>query len=145
MDLWTQVSLPNPRFEASYERIFGADVAMGRHSEAFFTAFYRRFLDNREVAKLFAQVDMKRQVEMMRRSLLQLASFYVLGERSAEMQRLAQIHRRLHLDSRMFDLWMQALLDTVQEFDEQCDETTLLAWSWAMAPGITYIRHSLVE
>lgn len=118
---------------------------MGQQSDAFFTAFYRRFLVNPEVAARFARVDMRRQVEMMRRSLFQLASFYVLGETSSAMTRLADIHQRLGLASRLFDLWLQALLDTVQEFDDQCDEATLLAWGWAMAPGITFIRHSLVQ
>ncbi len=139
------MALTNPRFEASYERIFGADVAMGQQSEAFFTAFYQRFLLNPEVTARFAGVDMRRQVEMMRRSLLQLASFYVLGEPSSAMNRLAEVHQRLGLVSRLFDLWLQALLDTVQEFDDQCDEMTLLAWAWAMAPGITFIRHSLIQ
>ncbi len=139
------MALTNPRFEASYERIFGADVAMGHQSEAFFTAFYERFLQNPEVAARFAGLDMRRQVEMMRRSLFQLASFYVLGEPSSAMNRLAEVHQRLDLASRLFDVWLQALLDTVQEFDDQCDEMTLLAWAWAMAPGITFIRHSLVQ
>ena len=139
------MALTNPRFEASYERIFGADVAMGQQSEAFFTAFYQRFLLNPEVTARFAGVDMRRQVEMMRRSLFQLASFYVLGEPSSAMNRLAEVHQRLDLASRLFDVWLQALLDTVQEFDDQCDEMTLLAWAWAMAPGITFIRHSLVQ
>lgn len=139
------MALPNPRFEASYERIFGADVAMGQQSEAFFTAFYQRFLLNPDVAARFAGVDMRRQVEMMRRSLFQLASFYVLDEPSSAMNHLAEVHQRLGLMSRLFDLWLQALLDTVQEFDDQCDEMTLLAWAWAMTPGITFIRHSLIQ
>lgn len=139
------MALPNPRFEASYERIFGADVAMGQQSEAFFMAFYQRFLLNPEVTARFAGVDMRRQAEMMRRSLFQLASFYVLGEPSSTMNRLAEVHQRLGIVSRLFDLWLQALLDTVQEFDGECDEMTLLAWAWAMTPGITFIRHSLIE
>ena len=139
------MALPHPRFEASYERIFGADVAMSQHSEAFFTEFYARFLVNPEVAARFAGVDMRRQAEMMRRSLFQLANFYVLGETSSAMSRLADIHQRLGLTSRLFDVWLQALLDTVQDFDDQCDEATLLAWGWAMAAGITFVRHSLVQ
>jgi truncated hemoglobin YjbI len=145
MDMWTQVALPNPRFEVSYERIFGADVAMGQQSEAFFTAFYARFLLDPEVAARFAGLNMRRQVEMMRRSLFQLASFYVLGEPSSAMSRLSEVHQRLDLAPGLFDVWLQALLDTVQEFDDQCDEATRLAWAWAMTPGITFIRLSLVQ
>ena len=139
------VALPNPRFEASYERIFGSRVAVDERSNAFFSAFYRRFLAHPGVAVLFARVDMRRQEDMLRKSLFQLATYYVLGEVTAELQRLAAVHRRLGLDPQLFDVWMQALLDTVAEFDPNCDDATRLAWGWAMAPGITYLRLNLVE
>ena len=134
------VALPNPRFESSYRRLFGDGVAMGDRSEAFFSAFYRRFLANSEIAELFEHVDMDRQAEMLRRSLFTLASFYVLDDASPELRRLAEVHERLGLRPHLFDFWLQCLLDTVKEFDPCCDEATLLAWGWALAPGITYIR-----
>jgi hemoglobin-like flavoprotein len=134
------VALPNPRFEASYERLFGGEVAMGGKGAAFFESFYQRFLTDPEIARLFERADMKRQREMLRRSLFTLVSFYVLDEVSPELKRIAEVHHRLGLKPGMFDWWMQCLLDTVGEFDPQCDEATLLAWGWAMAPGITYIR-----
>lgn len=134
------MSLPNPEFEASYERLFGGEVTIGASADAFFRAFYRRFLDNPGVAGLFAHVDMDRQVEMLRKSLFQLASYYVLGVVTPELVRIAEVHHRVGLKPKMFDVWMQALLDTVQEFDPSCSEATLLAWGWALAPGITYIR-----
>ena len=134
------MALPNPRFEASYERLFGGDVAMAGRGDVFFRAFYRRFLGLPDVARLFAGVDMARQVEMLRKSLFILASYYVLGEVSPELKRIAAVHQRIGLSSRMFDDWMRCLLDTVAEFDPETDEATLLAWGWALAPGITYIR-----
>ena len=110
------MALPNPRFEASYERLFGGDVAMAGRGDVFFRAFYRRFLGLPEVARLFAGVDMARQVEMLRKSLFILASYYVLGEVSPELKRIAAVHQRIGLSSRMFDDWMRCLLDTVAEF-----------------------------
>lgn len=113
---------------------------MGGKGAAFFESFYQRFLTDPEIARLFERADMKRQREMLRRSLFTLVSFYVLDEVSPELKRIAEVHHRLGLKPGMFDWWMQCLLDTVGEFDPQCDEATLLAWGWAMAPGITYIR-----
>ncbi|MCP5180401.1 MAG: globin [Pseudomonadales bacterium] len=134
------MSLPNPRFESSYERLFGDNIAVGEEADPFFVAFYERFLRDPAVAGLFSRVDMRRQAQMVRKSLFQLASYYVLGDASAELKRIAALHRRVGLQPGMFDAWMAALLETVRQFDPECDEATLLAWGWAMAPGITYIR-----
>ena len=134
------MSLPNPLFEASYERLFGGGVSLGSEADAFFARFYEHFLANEAVAALFVDTDMARQVEMLKRSMLHLASFYVLDEANAELARLSQIHQHLGIGPEMYDLWLEALLATLREFDGECDERTELAWCWAMTPGITYMR-----
>ena len=40
---------------------------------------------------------------------------------------------------------MQALIDTAAEFDPEFEEATELAWCWALAPGIAYMRLKLTE
>ena len=134
------MSLPNPLFESSYKRLFGGDVALGQETDAFFERFYDHFLENPEVAELFVDTDMSQQVQMLKRSLLHLVSFYVIDEPNAELTRLAQLHRTLGIRSVLLDQWLLALLATVRELDEACDERTELAWCWAVAPGMTYMR-----
>jgi truncated hemoglobin YjbI len=132
--------LDNPRFRESYERLFGVRVTMGESADRFFERFYDLFLEDPEVAELFASTDMQRQVQMLKKSLFQLVSFYVLNEPSAELRRLAEIHKAVGVSPVMFDTWMQALLKTVEEFDPEFNELTELSWCWALAPAMTYMK-----
>ena len=77
---------------------------------------------------------------MLKKSLFQLVTYYVVGEPNAELERLAHVHDRLGIDASAFDTWMLALVETAAEFDDQWDEATRLAWCWALAPGIAYMR-----
>lgn len=139
------MSLDNPRFRESYERLFGVGVTLGDDADRFFERFYDLFLEDPEVAELFASTDMRRQVQMLKKSLFQLVTFYVLNEPSAELNRLAEIHKVVGVSPRMFDTWMQALLNTVEALDPEFDELTELAWCWALAPGMTYMKLRLVD
>ena len=134
------VALPNPHFEASYARIFGQDVGMDERADEFFTTFYHRFREEPGIAGMFASTDIARQVQMLKKSVFQLVSFYVIPSPSAEMERLAMLHHRLGLESDLFDAWMRALLDTAAQYDPEYNEVTELAWCWALAPGIAYMR-----
>ena len=60
--------------------------------------------------------------------------------RFAELERIAQVHNRLGIADAFYDLWLDALVSAVREYDEQADEATELAWRWALTPGITYMR-----
>ena len=143
---WDKVrfmALPNPRFEESYARIFGHGITMDDSADEFFRAFYDNFLVDAQIAALFTDTDIERQVGMLKRSLFQLVSYYVVGEPTAELDRLALVHKKQGVESTMFDVWMQALLDTAAQFDADFDETTRLAWCWAFAPGIAYMRLKL--
>ena len=136
----TGMALPNPHFEASYARIFGQDVGMDERADEFFTAFYHRFLNEPGIADMFAGTNIVRQVQMLKKSVFQLVSFYVVNAPTSEMERLAILHQRLGLSGDLFDAWMRALLDTVRDYDPQYDELTEIAWCWALAPGIAYMR-----
>lgn len=134
------MALPNPHFEASYARVFGGEVGMDERADAFFASFYQRFLEAPDVARLFAGTDVARQVQMLKRSVFQLVSYYVVGTPSAELERLAALHQRLGLSGELYDAWVRALVETAAEFDPDFDETTELAWCWALAPGVTYMQ-----
>ena len=134
------MTLPNPRFEESYARIFGHGVSMDEGADDFFRTFYSKFLKDPDIAVLFANTDLGRQVAMLKKSLFQLVSYYVVGEPTAELDRLALLHKKLGIAPEAFDVWMQALIDTAAEYDDGFDEATRLAWCWALAPGIAYMR-----
>ena len=134
--------MQNPLFEDSYARLFGSGIHSG-NSDYFFERFYQHFLSVPEVASLFANTDMKQQVAMLKRSLFHLTTFYVTSVPSAQLQQMAQVHRALDVQPDMFDDWLNALVETVIELDVAADESTKLAWCWALSPGITYMRLAL--
>lgn len=137
------VTVENPVFEESYRRLFGEGISIGEQAEDFFRDFYARFLISPEIAKQFEDVDLDRQVSMLRKSLYQLIAFYLFDEPSADLRRLAELHQRLGLTRSMFDQWLEALVATVEAHDAQFDEQVRLAWCWALSPGITYMKLAL--
>ena len=130
----------NPLFDASYARVFGEGVGISSESDPFFQSFYRHFLADPEIAAVFSQTDMSRQVSMLRKSFFHLVAFYVSHEPSAELARIAQVHQKIGIRSSYYDRWLDALVSAVREFDPFCDQATELAWRWALTPGITYMR-----
>ena len=133
--------MSNQRFDASYRRLFGEGIATGdAESDRFFEAFYRRFLEHPDIAELFRDTDMARQVVMLRKSFFHLAGFYVTHSPSGEMERMARIHEQLGVGQIDYDRWLDCLVDTVAEFDPDCDEATQLAWRLALTPGITFMK-----
>ena len=130
----------NPLFDESYDRVFGSGVGLSEAATPFFELFYRHFLTDQSIADAFSQTDMNRQVSMLRKSFFHLVAFYVSHEPSAELARIAHIHHRLGIDDGYYDLWLDALVSVVRDFDPQCDHATELAWRLALTPGLTYMR-----
>jgi truncated hemoglobin YjbI len=139
--------LSNPKFEASYCRLFSTEVVgiIGESPaiDTFFVEFYRLFLSDKNVSKFFANSDMTHQIGMLKRSLFQLTSCWVLGKPSSELVRLAELHSKLKISPDLLDIWLEALLDTIAAADPEYDEATRLAWCWALAPGIFYMKSFL--
>jgi hemoglobin-like flavoprotein len=128
-------------FEESYARIFGDQVGITQTGDAFFDRFYDIFLSKSpRIANMFSRTDMSRQATMLRRSLYEFVTFYVTGQVNEEMRRIAGLHQRLDISADLFDLWLDALVETVAEVDEECTELIEFAWRLAMAPGITYVK-----
>lgn len=132
--------MKNPLFDSSYRRLFGEEIATDEGADPFFAAFYRRFLEDPDVAEAFADTDMRRQVVMLRKSFFHLAGFYITNMPSSELERMARIHWRLGIGAIHYDRWLDCLVDTVAEFDPDCDTATELAWRLALTPGITYMK-----
>ena len=109
----------------------------------FFEAFSARFLSSSaEIAERFANTDMQHQKKMLRKSFYSLFAFYASGQGEDYIRRIAESHNRAHLDIRpeFYDIWLECLIATVDEYDEEFCEDTELAWRLVMTPGITYMK-----
>lgn len=131
-------------FDESYQRLMGRGVAISEQGSCFFNCFYKKFTAaSPEVNEKFASTDFTRQVKMLRRSMFHMVALYETRSENWYLLEIAESHSKRDYDIKpaLFDLWLEALIETVREMDpEFCDDVEL-AWRVAMTPGITLMKH----
>jgi len=128
------------QFVDSYSRIGGRDLA----SSDFFDAFYRHFVGaSPDVAEKFKDTDMDRQREMLRLSLDHMVYFAIDKEETREIARVANLHDQSNADipPRLYDQWLDSLVETVSQFDPDYNADVEAAWREALLPAIDYMKH----
>ncbi len=114
-----------------------------RASEGFIDTFYEHFLaKSEEVKKKFRGTDFTRQKLMLRESLLMLLLVNQnRPEALQELERLGERHSRRGVDipPHLYDLWLDALCEAVEEHDPEYRPTLNDKWRAAMGPGIKMI------
>ena len=131
-------------FEASYERVIGQGIGITEKGQSFFMRFYEIFLNTSDkVPEKFKNTDMNRQVLMIQKGLYQLISFYLIKNDSDYLIAIAESHNKKHYDiePELYDLWLKALLQAVEELDPEYHEGLRLAWEIVMTPGILYMKY----
>ena len=111
--------------------------------DAFFDRFYDILIgSNADVAAKFEGVDMERQKRVLRDSLRELAVFFASHTITPDMEKLARIHSRAHLDiaPRLYDIWMDSLVKAAHETDSEFDDRAELAWRLVLSPGIEFMK-----
>ncbi|MBD3647467.1 MAG: globin [Pseudomonadales bacterium] len=130
-------------FEASYDRVVGKGVGITEKGQRFFERFYENFFAlSEEVQTKFRNTDMQVQVGMLEKSMYHLISFYVAKEASDYLRTMAEMHskERHDISPGFYDLWMDALVQTVRELDPEFEDKIELAWRIAMTPGLLYMK-----
>jgi len=126
-------------FDASYKRILNND----KNGISFFEAFYLQFLQTDiEIALRFTNTDMATQQSMLKKSFYSLFAFYASGQADDAIRNIAERHNHNNLDIKpeFYDLWLECLIETIKQYDEQfCDEVEL-SWRLVMTPGIIYMK-----
>ncbi|REK22189.1 MAG: globin [Planctomycetota bacterium] len=123
--------------------IFTASLARCVTSDAFVATFYRRFLaSSDEVRAKFQHTDFAVQHRMLLRSL-ELIAAATAGdvEGLAELNARAESHDRHHLNIKrpLYELWLDALLETAREFDPEWDDSIEVAWRSVLGHAIDYM------
>ncbi len=132
-------------FNNSYERVsdWQSSAAVSARSNEFFFRFYEIFTaKSPEVAAAFRNTDMTRQVRMLRQSIVYLVNFYATHNADDFLRRIARRHARSDLDIApyLYDLWLEALLEAVAEFDPRFSDETAEAWRMVLRPGIEFMK-----
>ena len=126
-------------FKESYTRVLTQKI----DGKEFFEFFYTKFIQSsEEVAEKFKDTDMERQQQVIKDSLHHMLNCYVQREINDEVIRIAVLHNKANLDipPKLYDLWLECLIETAGEFDEEFDKYVELAWRTVLSIGITYMK-----
>lgn len=101
-------------------------------NEAFIPAFYERFLSSsEEVRDKFIHTDFDQQNRMILQSL-RLAAGATAGEPASlrDLRERAETHsrHRMNIKPKMYDWWLESLIETAREFDPVWSEGIESAW-----------------
>ena len=118
--------------EPTSKTLFLESVERCVASKAFIPAFYKRFLASSDAVKQkFRFTDFSQQEQLLHRSLI-LCAGATTGAPGAlrEIDERARTHDRDHLDIEpgLYDVWLEAIINTASEFDSYWDEPTENAW-----------------
>lgn len=109
----------------------------------FLQAFYRNFLAAcPEAVPHFAGTNFDQQTKLLRHAIGMLLIFpHQPNKEPNLLSRVAERHSRenLDIDPSLYRPFVDALIQTVKEFDGSCTPTVEAAWRETVAPGIAYM------
>jgi len=109
----------------------------------FFVDFYKRFTNShKDISKIFANTNVDRQVSMLQESLLYMIDFANSDVASPRIHRLATLHgaSNMNIPARIFELWIDCLVEAVRERDPQFTPEIETAWRVKLAPGLAFFK-----
>jgi len=124
-------------FNDSYKRAVKPDP------NSFYKRFYESFIAaDPRIAKLFAKTFMNLQREMLKQSMAIMMSFQDVMEPNNELKEIAMMHGKGKLDipPNFYEIWLDCMIKTVEEFDPGFDDGVEMAWRVIMAPGVAYMQ-----
>ena len=109
----------------------------------FLRRFYTLFVASSDtVARKFERTDLKKQARMLKASLYIMMLASGESEKVVHLERLARLHSRAELDIKpeLYDLWLDRLVQAVEEFDALFDPEIERAWRRLLEPGIEFMK-----
>jgi truncated hemoglobin YjbI len=125
-------------FHASYARVTDPE-----RRQRFFDRFYARFFAADPLVPLkFRNTDLAHQKEVLRESLAEMCEFFERHASNPYIVTLARIHgpRGHDIPPRLYELWLDTLVETVREVDPEATASVELAWRIVMVPGIEFMK-----
>jgi hemoglobin-like flavoprotein len=108
----------------------------------FLDRFYERFLaSSPKVREKFKDTDFVRQKRALRTSLHVILLAAQDGNPDRYLKEVAERHgvRQLNVGAELYDLWLDSLLETVEECDPEYTPEVRHAWEEVLMVGIHYL------
>lgn len=110
----------------------------------FLDTFYRNFLAAcPEAVPRFAGTNFDQQAKLLRHAIGILLIFpNQPNQEPTLLSRLAERHSRrdLNIEPALYRPFIDALVDTVKQFDGKCTPAVEAAWRATVAPGVEYMK-----
>jgi len=110
----------------------------------FLQAFYRNFFAVCPPAKpLFAKTDFEKQTKLLKHAIGLLLTFPgQLPTEPGVLSRVAERHSRgdLNIEPKFYPFFVDALIQTVRQFDARCTPAVEDAWRATLAEGVAYMQ-----
>ncbi len=126
-------------FQDSYRRAVGT----GSYNQAFITRFHDLLIERSgAIASMFRQIDISAQRTMLHDSLNLLVDFFHDRRVTPQIEQIALLYSRVQkkVAQDLYATLVDALVDTVKEFDPEFNEEVGMAWRLVLAPGITFLQ-----
>ena len=129
---------------SNHQQVFRESLDRCRSCDDFLDRFYVRFMaSSGEVREKFLETDFNLQKTRLLESLA-LAADVVDGDARAmrHLHERAESHGRhgLNIQPRLYDLWLDSLLETAEECDDEFDAELEEAWRAILGHIIGYMR-----
>lgn len=122
-------------FNDSYER------NVGRNHDKFFSTFYKNFSNKSPaISKAFENTDMERQISMLQHSLMMMIDFASNHASSEFLENLARFHHDKNISEEFYSLWLDAIMDTLQQIDPEYTYHDGLSWRIMLSSGIEFMK-----
>ena len=123
---------------------FNDSLDRAEANSEFLSLFYAKFLAaSPEVEQKFEGVDMRRQARMLMGSLrLILLAAQGDEEAKAQLESVAAKHSKsqANIDAELYDLWIDTLIETVEEIDPEFTRGVKQAWRDMMNFGVRCLK-----
>lgn len=130
-----------------YEEIFDLSFRRSRGNAVNGVPFRDAFMDNLlrsspEVAQKMVHGDQETFRVALMLAIDHLARYYVSSEPSVILQGVArrQSQGERNIEPRLYEFFLQALLQTVQRYDPKYNEEVGKAWEVVLRPGLEYMK-----
>jgi hemoglobin-like flavoprotein len=124
--------------------IFNDSFLRCQNKAGFMDRFYELFLaSSADVKSKFKNTDFYKQKIALKSSFYMML-LTVQGNEPAQkyLEEIANLHSRKRLDIKpeMYDVWLECLIKTVEEFDPRFDERIRRVWRSLMNQGIKFMQ-----
>jgi hemoglobin-like flavoprotein len=126
-----------------YLELFHDSFQRCREREDFFDIFYKRFLSSSDdITNIFKDVDVEHVKKMVKDALfIKLMASDGSAFGAKKLMSLGVSHDRYGVRPEHYQLWLDALMSTVEETDPRYDINIDRAWREVMQIGIDIMQH----